>query len=1093
MRDSFQRILNIQQGEGRLVFLLFAEIFLLGIGFNFVETSVFPLFLSEFSSANLPYIYIINAIVVALVTTFYIRLGRYLSFGRQLIFLQVLLIALPFGFWLALVSGGGRTVIFGLPILFQIVVNLGQMAFWTMTGRLLNLRQSKRLFGVIGAGLWVAIVLTGFLIPLIVGAIGTVNLLLLSALGMVAALMLLVYITRHYRAALEPAVGPAMTSVTKRAGDRGSLRNPYVLLILSLTVAAWLSFFFVDNIFFNRASAQFPTQEAMSSFMGLYLAALGIFTLFNNLFLVGFVVNRFGVRVALSVLPVSLLIVTIFFSAFGTIGGILPLLFWLATLNRVLDLGLFFSVDQSAQAILYQPLPLEERTRIQTIDNGIVQMSAVALAGGLLILLNRVLNANVVQLSYVLLVVIVVWLVVVWLVARQYPHQLMNALSRRRLSGVNLVLNDNVTIAVLKKALANPRPGAALYALGLLAGSQPEMIESLLTELLAHPAAQVRREALRQMELLRPEGVASSVKEAAASDPDATVREAAWRALAAVGGPALDATLMAQLHNPDHHARDGALTGLRLYGQGKARLAANATLAEVAASAAPPDRLAAITILGNSFETGDCDLLAGLLGDADNAVRRNALLVAGRTGCPDLWPGILSAVNSKGARQAAIHALATIGEAVLPLIAVEMNRPGQSRDVSISLARACGRIGGPLARDILFDQLNHPDDQVRSELLTALSAAEFQALSAGESENVRRQIRAEVDHAIWMVTGLRDCAGQDGLQFLNRVLADQFNEALNRIYLLLSFIADRQSMLQVRESLLPGKGKRVSEAKRSYAIEVLELRLPSDLKKLVIPLSDTLSPAALLRKLDSSATQATMRPEKRVVALLAGDGYVNRWLLASELHAAGQIQCRDSDVDALLRRYVRSADPLLRETAAWTAARLGDVSFIPPGNGEKSMLTTIEKVIILKDVDLFAETPDELLAEVGELLAEVEIAAGQPVFTKGEAGDCLYIVVSGRVRVHDSALTINMLGESEVFGEMALLDPETRMASVTAETDSLLLRLDQESFYELMDTRSEVARGIIRVLSSRLRSRVQEIATLRNEPGAAGQLTGAEL
>ena len=143
------------------------------------------------------------------------------------------------------------------------------------------------------------------------------------------------------------------------------------------------------------------------------------------------------------------------------------------------------------------------------------------------------------------------------------------------------------------------------------------------------------------------------------------------------------------------------------------------------------------------------------------------------------------------------------------------------------------------------------------------------------------------------------------------------------------------------------------------------------------------------------------------------------------------------------------------------------------------MLSTIEKVIILKDVDLFAGTPDDLLAEVAGLLAEVECVPGQAIFAKGDAGDSLYLIVSGEVRIHDGDYTINLLGETEVFGEMALLDPEPRMASATAASDALLLRLDQEPFFELMDTRSEVARGIIRVLSARLRQRVSEVATLR--------------
>lgn len=1078
MRDSLQRFLNVQTGEGKLVFLLFAEMFLLGTGFNFIETSVFPLFLNDFSAASLPYIYIINAIVVALCTGLYLRLGRHLTFAQQLMSLQAFLVVLIFATWLAMVLSGGRAVVFSLPILFQIVVNLGQMAFWTMTGRLLNLRQSKRLFGVVGAGMWVAIVLTGFLIPLIVRAIGTVNLLFLSSLGMAAAFILLVYITRRYQVDLEATGMPAPSDRSKGTSNFSFLRNRYVVLIFSLTLAAWLSFFFVDNIFFNRASAQFPTQEAMSSFMGIYLAALGIFTLFNNLFLVGFVINRFGVRAALLVLPVSLLIVTLFFTFFGTVWGIIPLLFWLATLNRVLDLGLFFSVDQSAQAILYQPMPAAERTRIQTIDNGIVQMSAVGLAGGLLILLNRVIAADVVQMAYVLLVILVAWLVVAVLASRAYPHQLLQALTRRRLSGVTLSLDDSVSIGILKEALHSQRPGSALYALGLLADSQPEMIASVLPDLLAHPAAQVRLETLRHLESLRPDGVADLVQRTAGSDPDARVRGAAWRALPAVGGPSYEPGLLAHLADSDPHTLEGVIVGLRNHGQEHARSEAGAALRSLVEANEPARRQVAVRVLDNSYSPADCDLLAILLRDDDQGIRRHALQVAGKTGCDRLWPIIIEALKDRRVRQAATGALIAVGEPILPILGDELNRTDCSRDVVISLSHVCGRIGGSEATKVLLEKINHPDDKVRSEVLAGLSRAGFHAPAGEPYEIIRHQIETEVHHAGWLLAGLRDCTGVDGLDYLNHVLRGQFDEARNRIYLLLSFIVDREAVLQVRESLLPSIGHATSEAKRAYAMEVLELRLPADLKRLVMPLAEELPPAARLSKLSGVISEPVLVPEQRVIALVAGDGHSNHWLLISAIHAAGRNLVRGVELGPLLEPHQQSPHEVLSEIANWTAGRLNNSAPLEPYQRGKRMLTTIEKVILLKDVELFSEMPDELLAEVAGLLAEVEVPEDGHVFGKGEVGDSLYIVVSGQVRVHDGDFTINLLGESEVFGEMALLDPETRMASVTAAKDSLLLRLEQESFFELIDTRSEVARGIIRVLSSRLRQRVKEVAAL---------------
>ena len=53
---------------------------------------------------------------------------------------------------------------------------------------------------------------------------------------------------------------------------------------------------------------------------------------------------------------------------------------------------------------------------------------------------------------------------------------------------------------------------------------------------------------------------------------------------------------------------------------------------------------------------------------------------------------------------------------------------------------------------------------------------------------------------------------------------------------------------------------------------------------------------------------------------------------------------------------------------------------------------------------------------------------------------------------------------------LSLLDSETRSASATANTDCFLFKIDQEPFYELMETRPEVAKGFIKILCQRLRA-----------------------
>ena len=144
------------------------------------------------------------------------------------------------------------------------------------------------------------------------------------------------------------------------------------------------------------------------------------------------------------------------------------------------------------------------------------------------------------------------------------------------------------------------------------------------------------------------------------------------------------------------------------------------------------------------------------------------------------------------------------------------------------------------------------------------------------------------------------------------------------------------------------------------------------------------------------------------------------------------------------------------------------------------MLSLIEKVLVLKGVSIFAETPDEVLAEIAALLDDVELRPEETLITKGEPGRAMYVVVAGRLRIHDGERVIAYVGGHEIVGEMAVLESVPRMASVTATEPTRLLRLEQDALYELMADRIEVARGIIRVLSGRLRDRARDVAELRD-------------
>lgn len=137
------------------------------------------------------------------------------------------------------------------------------------------------------------------------------------------------------------------------------------------------------------------------------------------------------------------------------------------------------------------------------------------------------------------------------------------------------------------------------------------------------------------------------------------------------------------------------------------------------------------------------------------------------------------------------------------------------------------------------------------------------------------------------------------------------------------------------------------------------------------------------------------------------------------------------------------------------------------------MISTIERVFFLKSIDFFRSIPSELLVRVASLAAEQRFDAGTDLMCEGDAGDCVYLVVEGKVAVRHQREELVQLGPRESVGEMSLLDSEPRSASVVALEDTLTLRVDQGPFFSLLAERPELARGLIAVLSRRLRSMVR--------------------
>jgi CRP-like cAMP-binding protein len=141
-------------------------------------------------------------------------------------------------------------------------------------------------------------------------------------------------------------------------------------------------------------------------------------------------------------------------------------------------------------------------------------------------------------------------------------------------------------------------------------------------------------------------------------------------------------------------------------------------------------------------------------------------------------------------------------------------------------------------------------------------------------------------------------------------------------------------------------------------------------------------------------------------------------------------------------------------------------------------LVTIERVAVLHRVALFANVPGHALVSVARVLEEVRVGEGAVIIQRGAVEDWMFVVVEGRLRVHVDAKTIGEKGPGDVVGELAVLAPAPRSASVTSVEPTLLLRLRRPAFEELLDDQAELSRSVIATLARLLQAMADDDARM---------------
>jgi CRP-like cAMP-binding protein len=194
-----------------------------------------------------------------------------------------------------------------------------------------------------------------------------------------------------------------------------------------------------------------------------------------------------------------------------------------------------------------------------------------------------------------------------------------------------------------------------------------------------------------------------------------------------------------------------------------------------------------------------------------------------------------------------------------------------------------------------------------------------------------------------------------------------------------------------------------------------------------------------------------------------------------ETQGADKAEFAGTNLVEALKAAMESESTLVRETACLTLTRLN-----VPDRCEDVMegnMLTIEKVIFLKEIPFFAGMHTDQLRTLADISEEVSYGEGEQIFTEGEYGDALHVIVNGKVAIQrqetrrrrTSITRLAELGPGEYFAEMSIFDNEPYSAEAVAIAPTDLLLVRQAPLVGLIRRQPDLALGLLKVLSQRIR------------------------
>ncbi len=930
------KIFNVRNDEMKPVLYLMVFSFFVGLSMSFYFAASNAIFLKHFQRGMISLSYMVSGVVVWAAWWILSRIDRKLNLEWQLIvkflFVFSTVSAISAGVWFY----DTPWIVFTMFTWIRILVYVTLVTFWGLAGKLFNIRQGKRIFGLLGVGEVISIIIGYFSIPLLLRFLKAPDLLFLSSGALFCCLILVVLILRKFRVQL--SIAGSIPDRAKKETTTGLnymklIRKPYFLLVSLMALLPIFGYLFVDFLFLAQTKAEFSNKpETIASFMGIFLGFVALVELGFKL-VSGRFMNKFGLKPSLVSLPVMLLAGALLAAASGTVYGTIGLFFVFISLARLFERSVRASLYEPAFQLLYQPVPTDQRLIFQNQIEGIPKALGTVVTGLILFVFSAIHALNLVFYTWFFIVVLALW---IWISLRMYKSYRFMLKSKLSSLKVPEISPDAHMSKIIRETLTSESAGLFDKVYDILEMTEPVTTEKALLSIYPESDEFLKIKILRKVD----------EKQMVQSVPFLRIDDTSTES------GELENQLQQTIRNLEQAAD---------YTFG--------FLSELSTSNDRTDRNQAARLLGSSARYNTYKLLLALMKDPDPEIKRIALISSGKVKRHELWPYIIENLNQPEFTWPAMVALRQIGESVLPELDNFFVKMNQDRNTQLRIITVIESVKGSASVRLLRKYMNHPDKDIRRQILASLSNRRFRAGSA-ETAQIKYNIEETTDYIAWLLATLQDISHVPGINELQLALLTELEEKKEYIFKLLALLYESKTIGYIRENI---ESKEPNA--KLYALEIGDMIIEDDVKDLFFPLFEDITVQERLQRLSGRFPQERMQFVDRLHDILNKEfTLTNQWTKACAILRFADMNLDDwQPTFRILAANLVNPNPLLNELAGSVLHRL-DADFYSEtiarfnqaghplisvldkkvnDHSSNSGLLLAEKVLILRNTELF--------------------------------------------------------------------------------------------------------------------------------------------